>query len=102
MMLSKGLARGFLVVLALAAAPALSGCSWLTGSSDEPKEATYQERPIDQIYSAAWKKVRSGDWNEAGKQFAIVPYTQKTHGLAGPVRRHLYETMTAFFEDALK
>jgi len=39
---------------------------------------------------------------EAGKQFAIVPYTQKTHGLAGPVRRHLYETMTAFFEDALK
>jgi dipeptidyl-peptidase 4 len=39
---------------------------------------------------------------EAGKQFGLVPYPQKTHGLTGPIRKHLYETMTDFFEDALK
>ncbi|MGA2183998.1 MAG: S9 family peptidase [Bryobacteraceae bacterium] len=38
----------------------------------------------------------------ADKQFSIIPYTQKTHGLSGPVRRHLYETMTEFFEKELK
>jgi outer membrane protein assembly factor BamD len=32
----------------------------------------YQERPIDQIYSDAWKKVRGGDWNAAAQQFAEV------------------------------
>jgi dipeptidyl-peptidase-4 len=38
----------------------------------------------------------------AGKQFSIVPYTEKTHGLYGPARRHLYETMMEFFERELK
>ncbi|MGA3025752.1 MAG: DPP IV N-terminal domain-containing protein [Bryobacteraceae bacterium] len=37
----------------------------------------------------------------AGKQFSIIPYTEKTHGLYGPTRRHLYETMTEFFEKEL-
>ncbi|MGA7675235.1 MAG: outer membrane protein assembly factor BamD [Rhizomicrobium sp.] len=75
MMLSKGFARGFIVVFAVVSALSLSGCSWLNslgGSSDKPKDADYQERPIDQIYSDAWKKVRGGDWEEAGKQFAEV------------------------------
>lgn len=39
---------------------------------------------------------------DAGKQFSVIPYAQKTHGLYGPARRHLYETMTDFFEQALK
>ena len=38
----------------------------------------------------------------AGKLFSLVPYMEKTHGLTGPVRRHLYETMTTFFDEALK
>jgi dipeptidyl-peptidase 4 len=38
----------------------------------------------------------------AGKQFSIIPYPQKTHGVYGPARRQLYETMTDFFEQALK
>jgi dipeptidyl-peptidase-4 len=38
----------------------------------------------------------------AGKQFSIVPYPQKTHGVYGPARRQLYESMTDFFEQALK
>jgi dipeptidyl-peptidase-4 len=38
----------------------------------------------------------------ADKQFSVIPYTEKTHGLSGPARRHLYETMTGFFENALR
>ena len=69
MTLSKGLARAVLVLLVLSGT---SGCSWFKGAADEPKDAPYLERPIDQIYSTAWKNVRSGDWDNAGKQFAEV------------------------------
>jgi dipeptidyl-peptidase-4 len=37
----------------------------------------------------------------ADKEFSVIPYTEKTHGLYGPTRRHLYETMTDFFEKEL-
>ncbi|MGC9953279.1 MAG: outer membrane protein assembly factor BamD [Rhizomicrobium sp.] len=72
MMLSKGFARGFVAAFVVLSAMTLSGCSWLQGKSDQPKDADYKERPIDLIYSDAWKKVRSGDWNAAAKQFAEV------------------------------
>lgn len=73
MMLSKGFVRGLVPLFAVFSMMTLSGCSWLTGSkSDEPKDAQYQERPIDQIYDDAWKKVRGGDWEAAAKQFAEV------------------------------
>jgi outer membrane protein assembly factor BamD len=73
MMLSKGFARGFVPLFAVLSLLALSGCSWFQGSdSDKPKDAQYQERPIDQIYSDAWKKVRGGSWEDAAKQFAEV------------------------------
>jgi dipeptidyl-peptidase-4 len=39
---------------------------------------------------------------DAGKQFSIIPYPQKTHGVYGPIRRQLYESMTNFFDQALK
>lgn len=68
------LPRGLAAVLVVSAAMTLSGCAWLD-SQTKPKEerdATYQERPIDQIYADAWKKVRSSDWNNAAKQFAEV------------------------------
>jgi len=39
---------------------------------------------------------------DADKQFAIVPYMEKTHGIYGAARRHLYETMTDFFERELR
>ncbi len=73
MMLSKGFVRGLVPLFAVLSMLTLSGCSWLTGSkSDESKDAQYQERPIDQIYGDAWKKVRGGDWEAAAKQFAEV------------------------------
>ncbi len=38
----------------------------------------------------------------AGKQFAMVVYPQKSHGVEGEVRRQLMETQAAFFERELK
>ena len=38
---------------------------------------------------------------KADRKFSLIFYTEKTHGLTGPVRRHLYETMTDFFEREL-
>ncbi|HKW98980.1 MAG TPA: DPP IV N-terminal domain-containing protein [Bryobacteraceae bacterium] len=38
----------------------------------------------------------------AGKPFDLMLYTQKQHGVTGTVRRHLYETLTEFFEKNVK
>lgn len=39
---------------------------------------------------------------KANKQFFMMVYPGKTHGVTGPVRRHLLEETTAFFEQNLK
>ena len=39
---------------------------------------------------------------KANKQFRMVVYTQKSHGVGGSARSHLYETMVTFFEENLK
>ncbi len=39
---------------------------------------------------------------KANKQFSMLVYPQKTHGVSGPARRHLLEETTAFFEANLK
>jgi dipeptidyl-peptidase-4 len=39
---------------------------------------------------------------QAGKHFQLVLYPQKSHGVRGPLRKHLYETIVGFFEDHLK
>jgi dipeptidyl-peptidase-4 len=39
---------------------------------------------------------------KANKQFSMLVYPQKTHGVTGPVRRHLLEETTSFFETNLK
>jgi len=38
----------------------------------------------------------------AGKQFSMLIYPQKAHGLTGPLRTHLNQTMLSFFEETLK
>jgi len=54
----------------------LSGCDTinsLTGrTSDDAKEPIYIERPVDQIYGDAWKKINQDDWVGAAKQFDEV------------------------------
>lgn len=38
----------------------------------------------------------------AGKPFELMVYPQKAHGVTGPLRKHLYETLTEFFEKNVK
>jgi dipeptidyl-peptidase-4 len=38
----------------------------------------------------------------AGKQFELVLYTQKAHGVTGPEARHVDAAMLGFFERSLK
>jgi dipeptidyl-peptidase-4 len=37
----------------------------------------------------------------AGKPFQSMLYPQKSHGVGGAARKHLYQTMTEFFEKNL-
>ena len=39
---------------------------------------------------------------KAGKQFFMLVYPQKTHGVTGPEYKQLLEEKTAFFEENLK
>ena len=41
-------------------------------------------------------------FEKAGKPFYMLLYPQKSHGVSGPVRRHLLEETTRFFEENLK
>ncbi len=41
-------------------------------------------------------------FEKAGKQFYMVVYPQRSHGVGGPARRQLLEETTAFFEENLK
>jgi outer membrane protein assembly factor BamD len=68
-------------ISALAAAGALVGALGLAGcTSDEPAAAPYVERPVDQIYSDAWKQIRGRNWKAAAQQFDEVerqhPYSE--------------------------
>jgi len=38
----------------------------------------------------------------ADKRYQMMLYPQKSHGVTGPVRKHLLESITAFFEENLK
>jgi outer membrane protein assembly factor BamD len=57
----------------MAAGLLLSGCDAInkTFGSDN-KDAEYVERPVEQIYADAWRKVDDRSWTEAAKQFAEV------------------------------
>ena len=62
--------------LALIAGFGLSGCDSLNnllgGGPKQDKEPVYVDRPVDQIYSDAWKRIDNGDWAGAAKQFEEV------------------------------
>jgi dipeptidyl-peptidase-4 len=38
----------------------------------------------------------------ARKQYELLVYPQKAHGVTGPLSRHMREAMTEFFERTLK
>jgi outer membrane protein assembly factor BamD len=52
---------------------AISGCSLFSSSSgDDDQDTKYIERPVEQIYADAWKKIRERAWSDAAKQFDEV------------------------------
>jgi outer membrane protein assembly factor BamD len=69
-------ARAFRVALILTAFGLLAGCDTISnvfgGGAKDDKEPEYVERPVNQIYSDAWKKIDAGNWQDAAKQFDEV------------------------------
>jgi outer membrane protein assembly factor BamD len=63
-------------VVLLVAGLGLSGCDSLggilSGDKDKDKAPEYVERPVDQIYADAWKRIVQDDWVGAAKQFDEV------------------------------
>lgn len=98
-MLSQGIVRKIVPLAAIfSGALLLSGCSWFKGddmpfSSD--KDPVYQERPIYQIYSDAWKKLRNDDWEEAAKQFSEV---ERQHPYSVWARRASLMTAYCYYQ----
>ena len=67
-----------LAALSLVLGLGLSGCDSLSNllgqgtARDEDKPAEYVDRPVDQIYADAWKRIDNDDWVGAAKQFDEV------------------------------
>jgi len=63
-----------IVAAVFGAGLALSGCAMLglDDDSSDSKDADYVERPVEQIYNAAWKRIDDRDWQGAAKQFDEV------------------------------
>jgi outer membrane protein assembly factor BamD len=59
------------LLVAAAAACLLSACSIFDSSSDD-QDTKYVERPVEQIYNDAWKRIRERNWIGAAKQFDEV------------------------------
>ena len=93
--------RPVLLSLALGASLGLSGCetvgSWF-GANDaakDTKDAEYVERPIDAIYAAAWKKIKSNEWEDAAKQFDEV---ERQHPYSVWARRAMLMSAFCYYQ----
>ncbi|MDE2476132.1 MAG: outer membrane protein assembly factor BamD [Alphaproteobacteria bacterium] len=73
-----------------ASATALSGCA-----GDDQMSAQYVERPIEQIYSDAWKLINRGDWPNAGRQFDEV---ERQHPYSVWARRAILMSAFCYYE----
>ncbi|MBV8976455.1 MAG: outer membrane protein assembly factor BamD [Alphaproteobacteria bacterium] len=93
--------RAALVPIVLGASLMLAGCDTLTnifGSKTPPKDerdADYVERPVDQIYNDAWKRIRAEDWEEAAKQFDEV---ERQHPYSVWARRAMLMAAFSYYQ----
>src|SRR5438034_1360975 len=97
-------ARPVLVVLALSTALALSGCDTLgsifgssdTADNDLNKDSEQlNERPVNQIYDDAWKKIREEDYVNAAKQFDEV---ERQHPYSVWARRAMLMSAYCYYQ----
>ena len=68
----------------------LAGCA-----GDDQMNAQYVERPIDQIYSDAWKLIDKEDWLNAGRQFDEV---ERQHPYSVWARRAILMSAFCYYE----
>src|SRR6516164_9573438 len=75
----------------------LAGCSWLGlgGDSSDDKDADYVERPVEQIYNDAWRKIDDRDWTEAAKQFDEV---ERQHPYSAWARRAMLMSAFCYYQ----
>ena len=71
---------------------ALGACSDSDTDSKDPK---YVERPVDQIYSDAWRKIHQGNWADAAKQFDEV---ERQHPYSVWARRAMLMSAYCYYE----
>jgi outer membrane protein assembly factor BamD len=90
---SRRLLRTVALGVASAAALFLTGCG--DTSSDDDKDPKYVERPVDQIYSDAWKHIKEGNWVEAAKQFDEV---ERQHPYSVWARRAMLMSAYCYYE----
>jgi outer membrane protein assembly factor BamD len=97
-------ARPILLAAALGLSLGLAGCdsinSMLGGGDNADNDlnkdaAEIAERPVDQIYDAAWKKVRDEDWVGAAKQFDEV---ERQHPYSVWARRAMLLSAYCYYE----
>ncbi len=83
--------------LSLFAAFALTACGVLmTGcASDDQMTAQYVERPIELIYSDAWKQIDRENWLQAGRQFDEV---ERQHPYSVWARRAILMSAYCYYE----
>jgi outer membrane protein assembly factor BamD len=72
---------------------ALAGCGDSGGTDD--KSATYVERPVEQIYSDAWKQIRDNNWEDAAKQFDEV---ERQHPYSVWARRAMLMSAFCYYQ----
>jgi outer membrane protein assembly factor BamD len=74
----------------------LSGCSWLgLDDNGDDADAKYVERPVEQIYNDAWKRIKDKNWNEAAKQFDEV---ERQHPYSAWARRAMLMSAFCYYQ----
>ena len=95
---SRLLSKSTLAALAAVSLVALSACSMFdsgNGDNGDEAEAKYIERPVEQIYADAWKKIRSHSWEDAAKQFDEV---ERQHPYSVWARRAMLMSAFCYYQ----
>jgi outer membrane protein assembly factor BamD len=69
----------------------LTACS----GAGEKKEAPYVERPVEQIYADAWRRIDDRDWENAAKQFDEV---ERQHPYSVWARRAMLMSAFCYYQ----